>query len=68
MTVTVTVNGAPHSLPAGATVADLLQQLGLDRPGVAVAVDHRVVPRSRHPDHALAQGVSIEIIRAVGGG
>ena len=66
--MTVTVNGAPHALPEGATVADLLRQLDLDRPGVAVAVDHRVVPRSRHPDHALVQGASIEIIRAVGGG
>lgn len=68
MTVAVRLNGEPRALPAGWTVRDLLVDLGADRPGVAVAVDGRVVPRSSHAERTLADGAVIEVIRAVGGG
>jgi len=64
----VKVNGAERQLADGATVADLLGELGLDRDGVAVAVDGRVVPRSQHHETELSDGAAIEVIRAVGGG
>ncbi|TNE86546.1 MAG: sulfur carrier protein ThiS [Deltaproteobacteria bacterium] len=64
----VVVNGEARDLPAGTTVKALLAELGLDRDGIAVAVDRRVVPRSRHESTELAEGQSVEIIRAVGGG
>lgn len=64
----VRLNGVEREVPDGRTVQGLLADLGLDRPGVAVAVDGRVVPRSEHPDRALADGAVVEVIRAVGGG
>lgn len=62
------VNGEERELRDGATVAELLDALGLNRDGVAVAVDGQVVPRTQHPDHTLTDGQAVEVIRAVGGG
>ena len=64
----VQVNGEAKELPAGATVSELLDALGLNRDGVAVAVDGRVVPRTQHQSTALEDGAKVEVIRAVGGG
>ena len=66
----VVLNGAPASLPDGATVADALAALELpaDGRGVAVAVDAEVVPRGQWPAHALSDGSRIEVVRAVQGG
>lgn len=64
----VIVNGAERALDEGATVSELLEQLGMNRDGVAVAVDRSVVPRSQHDQRVLVDGAKIEVIRAVGGG
>jgi sulfur carrier protein len=66
--VRLRVNGVERELPAGWSVRDLLVDLAADRPGVAVAVDGRVVPRSSHADTPLTEGARVEVIRAVGGG
>jgi len=64
----VTVNGTERTMDEGSTVADLLEQLGMNRDGVAVAVGRSVVPRSQHDQRVLVDGAKIEVIRAVGGG
>lgn len=66
--IPVVVNGVEQRVPEGWTVADLLEQAGLRREGVAVAIDLRVVPRSQHAQRLLAAGERVEIITAVGGG
>lgn len=66
--ITLQVNGQTHTVPAGWTVARLLESAGLRREGVAVAIDARVVPRGQHEDRVLAPGEQVEIITAVGGG
>jgi sulfur carrier protein len=54
----------------GATVASLLNHLGIEggQKGIAVAVNDEVVPRSQWSAHALADGDRVEIIRATQGG
>lgn len=58
--------------PAETTATDLLafmREHGLaEEPGVAVAVDGAVVPRSRWSETRLAEGVQILVIRAAQGG
>lgn len=66
--LSVRLNGEPRHLEEGATVASLLDSLGLNRDGVAVAVNRRVVPRSEHSKSEVPEGAEIEVIRAVGGG
>ena len=47
----ITVNGEPRELPSGATVAGLLDALGVrGGRGMAVAVDAEVVPRGAVAD------------------
>lgn len=64
---TITLNGAPRPLDA-ATVAALLDRLGLDRRKVAVERNEEIVPRSRYDDTALSAGDQIEIVHFIGGG
>lgn len=66
--ITVIVNGEPLTLPAAATVVDLVSQLALAGRRFALERNDRIVPRSRHADTALADGDRIEIVHAVGGG
>ena len=66
--LSVRVNGEPRTLPAGTSVAELIQLLGLEGRKLAVAIDRHVVPRSQYAMHPLADGNHIEILEAVGGG
>lgn len=66
--VDIQLNGEARSVPAGTTVGALLDELGLRRDGIAVAIDLRVVPRGEHDARELVAGEKVEIIQAVGGG
>ena len=67
-TCTIHVNGDKRSVEVGTTLIQLLDSLGLNRDGVAVALDRRVVPRSEHRSCEIPPGAMVEVIRAVGGG
>lgn len=64
----LTVNGVPRSFTELPTVAELLQQLGLDSHRVAVEVNREVVPRPQHPLRRLVEGDHVEVVTLVGGG
>jgi sulfur carrier protein len=66
----VTVNGSERELPSGATVAELVTELGgrADGRGVAVALATEVVPRSQWPTTVLSAGDRVEVLIAVQGG
>jgi sulfur carrier protein len=68
--VNVTVNGEARELPAGATVASVVQSLsvGVDARGVAVAVDGEVVRRGEWSSAELSDGSRVEVLGAIGGG
>lgn len=67
-TIRIVVNGEERQARAGAAVADLLDALGLPRGKVAVELNREIVPKSRFPAQALADGDRIEIVHFVGGG
>ena len=66
----IRVNGTPTEGRDGATVADLLEALGIDAGarGVAVAVDGEVVPRGEWPARAVPAGAHVEALTAMQGG
>ena len=67
--VTVTVNDKPHTVADTTTLAQLLAGLGLSSgQGVAVAVNHAVVPRSDWPTRLLTDGDQVLVIQATQGG
>jgi sulfur carrier protein len=66
----LTINGERKRFETGATVADLMRDMGFERGarGVAVAVNDAVVPQPGWHKKKLAEGDTVEIIRAVQGG
>lgn len=64
----IRVNGEEREVDQGTTLSALLDDFGLNRDGIAVAVDGQVVPRTQHPTTQVRDGQAIEVIRAVGGG
>ncbi|HVW32689.1 MAG TPA: sulfur carrier protein ThiS [Acidimicrobiia bacterium] len=66
--ITVVANGRTVELPEGATLAALLDTLGVPAKAVA-AMEHNgeAVPRSEHA-RTLADGDRVELVRAVAGG
>jgi sulfur carrier protein len=66
--LSIRVNGEPRTLGAGASVAELIEVLGLTGRKLAVAVNREVVPRARYRARRLAEGDRVEILEAVGGG
>lgn len=66
--LTIRLNGEPCAA-TGARLAELLAQQGVERRrGVAVAVNGEVVPARRWPEHLLAEGDEVEIVKPIGGG
>ena len=60
--IAITVNGEEHLVEPGSTVASLLDTLGTERRGVAVAVDGEVVSRSAWDGRELGGGEHVEIL------
>ena len=63
------VNGEPHER-TGATIAELLAELGVETRarGVAVAVDGEVVPRAEWDERRVNEGQRVEALAAMQGG
>ncbi|MEV0344421.1 sulfur carrier protein ThiS [Nonomuraea sp. NPDC050680] len=64
----VTINGAPHEVPDGTTVAQAVLTLTTATTGVAVAVNDEVVTRSAWETTALGDSDRMEVLTAVQGG
>ena len=64
----VTVNGKPRELPDQASVLALIDALELTGRRIAIEVNGDIVPRSQHGAHRLADGDTVEVVHAIGGG
>jgi thiamine biosynthesis protein ThiS len=62
------VNGEAREIETGATLADLLAELGVQSRHVAVEANMQLVPRAVHSERHLADGDRLEIVALVGGG
>ncbi|MEX0745055.1 MAG: sulfur carrier protein ThiS [Phycisphaeraceae bacterium] len=63
----LTVNGTTRETPAR-TVRELVEELNMARPGVAVEVNRQLVPRKLHEQTELHEGDAVEVVSLVGGG
>ena len=66
--VSITVNGSAMRLPAGASVADLLERLNVATPRVAVERNREILPKARYAETPLGDGDVFEVVELVGGG
>lgn len=64
----IILNGESHAIEDGATVASLIDALGLAGQRLAVEVNGEIVPRGEHAAHILREGDKVEVVRAIGGG
>ncbi len=67
-TLSLTINGEARTLAAPATVAGLLDEMGLAGKRLAVERNGEIVPKGLHASTPLADGDALEIVVAVGGG
>ena len=66
--ITVTINGERREFPQPIVVTKLVDELGLAGKRIAVERNGEIVPRSRFAQAAIADGDTLEIVVAVGGG
>ena len=66
--ISITLNGAPHQVPPGQTLDQLIAALSLENQALALAVNRNVVPRKAWPGQVLQTQDQVEIVRAIGGG
>ena len=66
--ISIFLNGAPHVIATGLSMAALAAELGLNPAKIAVECNAEIVPRSTLAEVLLAEGDQIEIVHFVGGG
>ena len=64
----VIVNGQPHAVPEGATLADVVAALGHAPAAVATAVNGEFVSRERRAERRLDAGDHVTCIQPIVGG
>lgn len=64
----IQLNGQSREVPAGLTIQTLVQHLGFQPAGVAVALNDDVVRRTQWPEVTIQEGDRIELVRAMQGG
>ena len=67
-TVSVKINGEHRRVPAGTSIEQLINEIGLDPLRVAVERNLAIVPRSCFDRSPVEDGDDFEIVHFVGGG
>jgi thiamine biosynthesis protein ThiS len=67
-TLSITVNGESRAAKPGATVVDLLREMGLDSGRVAIERNLEILPREKWAETVVEAGDRYEIVQFVGGG
>jgi thiamine biosynthesis protein ThiS len=68
MAITISVNGETRSAKPGASVSDLLREMGLDSGRVAIERNLEILPRPQWAQTLIANDDRYEIVQFVGGG
>lgn len=64
----VEVNKKPVRLSPDATLGSLARQLELQDAGTAIAVNNKMIPRTRWEGHLLSENDKIVVVKAACGG
>ena len=67
-TISIVVNGDNRDAKPGATVSDLLREMGLDSGRVAIERNLEILPRPKWAETRVELGDRYEIVQFVGGG
>ncbi|GAA4431495.1 MULTISPECIES: sulfur carrier protein ThiS [Bremerella] len=64
----IRINEEERDVPAGSTIADVIETLSLNPKFIAVEVNLELIPRDEHASHQLTDGDQLEVVTLVGGG
>ena len=64
----ILLNDVPHACDARRTVTAFLDQQQLLAPGVALALNHQILPRSRWEEQILEEGDHLLLFQVIAGG
>ena len=64
----IRVNGEHRRVPGGVSIAEMLNEIGIDPAKVAVERNLEIVPRSSLGEVSVEDGDDFEIVHFVGGG
>ncbi|NDL00972.1 sulfur carrier protein ThiS [Photorhabdus bodei] len=64
----ITVNDQPMKLMAPLAIQQLLEQLDRTQPGMALAINQIIIPRSEWNTHQINDGDNILLFQAIAGG
>tara|TARA_A100001035_G_C27473709_1_gene359998 strand:+ start:78 stop:278 length:201 start_codon:yes stop_codon:yes gene_type:complete len=64
----ILLNNNPEEFSERLTIKKLLEKKNIKSKYYAVEINKKIIPRSEHANHLLADGDRIEIITAIGGG
>lgn len=67
-TIEIFINGEPHHIPSGYSVADLVASLELSAGRLAIELNLSIVPRAAWAETPLQANDKLEIVHFVGGG
>ncbi len=68
MKIHIRLNGDALEISEGASVAELVESVGLAPDQVAVELNRELVPRERRAETSLSDGDAVELVTLVGGG
>lgn len=68
VSVEIRINGEGRRVPGGISIAEMLQEIGINPQKVAVERNREIVPRSKLFEERIADGDAYEIVHFVGGG
>ena len=66
--IEITINEQPRNVEIGTTLAQLLAELEIVSPAIAVEVNQQLRPRDQFESTVLQAGDVLEIVTLVGGG
>ncbi|HTN94259.1 MAG TPA: sulfur carrier protein ThiS [Gallionella sp.] len=66
--ISVNINGVSRQLPEPASITALIEEMGLTGKRIALERNGEIVPRSQFAAQQLADGDTLEVVVAVGGG
>ena len=64
----LTINGEDREILKSQNLEDLVQELEIQAPNFAMALNKQVIPRSKYATTQIQENDQVEIVHAVGGG
>jgi len=66
--IEIILNGSSYQVPELTTIDGLVEQIGLQKKGVAIAVNSEVIPKSNWTEKSLLSQDKVELLTITQGG